>query len=137
MVPNVGHLPLRLFTLLSFIPFMFFSVLLLFITHLQQFVEVFDVTFLDLLRRDLRFFEMDVLVVKCLKEEKQKLLMSAVGSILSQALFKVKHSVNTYYQRVSSVITASLWAVISQFLNRQATNLTASFLSSSFFSLSF
>lgn len=108
MVPNVGHLPLRLYTLFSFIPFMVFSVLPLFISHLQQFVEVFDVTFLDLLRRDLRFFEMDVLIVKCLREEKQKLLMSAVGSILSQALFKVKHCINTYHQRVSFVITASL-----------------------------
>ena len=65
-------------------------------------------TFLDLLPRDLCFFEMDVLIVKCLKEEKQKLLMSAVGSILSQALFKVKHRVNTYNQRVSSVIRAPL-----------------------------
>lgn len=41
-------------------------------SYLQQFVEVFDVTFLDLLCRDLSLFEMDVLVVKCLKEEKNR-----------------------------------------------------------------
>lgn len=40
--------------------------------YLQQFVEVCDVTFLDLLHRDLRLFEMDVLVVKCLEEEEEK-----------------------------------------------------------------
>lgn len=38
-------------------------------SYLQQFVKMFDVTFLDLLRGDLRLFEMDVLVVKCLKDE--------------------------------------------------------------------
>lgn len=39
-------------------------------SHLQQFVEVFDVTFLRLLGGDLRLFEMDVLVVKCLMEDR-------------------------------------------------------------------
>lgn len=39
-------------------------------SHLQQFVEVFDVTFLRLLGWDLRLFEMDVLVVKCLMEDR-------------------------------------------------------------------
>lgn len=41
-------------------------------SHLQQFVEVFDVTFLNLLRRDLRLFKMDVFVVKCLEEDKDR-----------------------------------------------------------------
>lgn len=41
-------------------------------SHLQQFVEVLDVTLLQLLRRDLRLFEMDVFVVKCLREDKDR-----------------------------------------------------------------
>lgn len=40
--------------------------------YLQQFVEVCDMTFLDLLHRDLRLFEMDILIVKCLKEERDR-----------------------------------------------------------------
>lgn len=40
-------------------------------SYLQEFVEVFDVTFLRLLGGNLRLFEMDVLVVKCLEEEQE------------------------------------------------------------------
>lgn len=57
-------------------------------SYLQQFVEVFDVTFLHLLGRDLRLFEMDVLVVKCLEEAETQ----TQGSSL-----EVNHKVNTCY----------------------------------------
>lgn len=70
MVPNAGLRFLHLDTL--------FSLTLIHVlfcppsvhSYLQQFVEVFDMTFLDLLRGDLRLFEMDVFVVKCLEEER-------------------------------------------------------------------
>lgn len=39
------------------------------VSHLQQFVEMCNVTFLRLLLGDLRLFEMDVFVVKCLQED--------------------------------------------------------------------
>lgn len=61
-------------------------------SYLQQFVEVFDVTFLDLLRGDLRLFEMDVLIVKCLKKERN----SVMESVLTQALFEA----STCFQRL-------------------------------------
>lgn len=38
--------------------------------HLQQLVEMLDVRLLRLLAGDLRLFEMDVLVIKCLQEER-------------------------------------------------------------------
>ncbi len=72
MVPNVGHLFLHLYTLFSFT----LSHVVLrppsVHSYLQQFVEVFSVTFLQLLSGDLRLFEMDVLVVKCLPEEEDR-----------------------------------------------------------------
>lgn len=47
-------------------------------------------TFLILLRRNLRLFEMDVLVVKCLREEEVADERCEVN-ITVTALFKVKH----------------------------------------------
>ena len=54
-------------------------------SYLQQLVEVLDATFLNLLCRDLRLFEMDVLVVKCLRGEEKALR----GQVLTPALFDV------------------------------------------------
>lgn len=51
------------------------------VSHLQQLVEVFDVTFLHLLLRDLRLFEMDVLVVKCLEEGKGRVYVRLAGFV--------------------------------------------------------
>lgn len=51
------------------------------VSHLQQFVEVFDVTFLHLLLWDLRLFEMDVLVVKCLEEGKGRFYVRLAGFV--------------------------------------------------------
>lgn len=49
-------------------------------------------TFLDLLRGDLSLFEMDVLIVKCLKKERN----SVMESVLTQALFEA----STCFQRL-------------------------------------
>lgn len=46
-------------------------------------------TFLDLLRGDLSLFEMDVLIVKCLKKERN----SVMESVLTQALFEASTKV--------------------------------------------
>lgn len=60
------------------------------LSHLQQFVEVRNVTFLRLLLGDLRLFEMDVFVVKCLQGDERK-------SLLAPSVFKVKCAVDIYY----------------------------------------
>lgn len=51
---------------------------------------MFDETFLDLLRGDLSLFEMDVLIVKCLKKERNSVME------LTQALFEA----STCFQRL-------------------------------------
>lgn len=40
------------------------------LAHLQQFVEVFNMTFLHFFCGNLCLFEMDVFIVKCLREDK-------------------------------------------------------------------
>lgn len=40
------------------------------LAHLQQFVEVFNLSFLHFFCRNLCLFEMDVFIVKCLREER-------------------------------------------------------------------
>lgn len=113
------------------------SVFSLFVcAHLQQFVEVLNVTFLNLLCRDLRLFEMDVLVVKCLKEERDKLLMSAVGSIQTKALRSNTWSISVIRGK-SCVITVSLpgWSLVC-FSNVISSLVFDCFLFPSLFSLS-
>lgn len=44
----------------------------MFLLYLEEFVEMLDVSFLHLLRWNLCLFEMDVLVVKCLRTRRKE-----------------------------------------------------------------
>ena len=58
-------------------------------SYLQKFVEVLNVTFLRLPGRDLCLFEMDVLIVKCLQEQRNRSQCYAEGLLIGKWIIPI------------------------------------------------